>query len=114
MSQTVGNAAPDGATALDLTVVPSGACLGAEIRGVDLRRIDDRDFAAIHRAWLDHLVLLFRDQRLSDDELIAFSRRLGELDWAPVQETGRRFVEGHPELYVVSNVVENGIPIGSL
>ncbi len=114
MSQTVGNAAPDGATAPDLTVVPGGACLGAEIRGVDLRRIDDRDFAAIHRAWLDHLVLLFRDQRLSDDELIAFSRRLGELDWAPVQETGRRFVEGHPELYVVSNVVENGIPIGSL
>ncbi len=114
MSQTVGNAAPDGATAPDLTVVPGGACLGAEIRGVDLRRIDDRDFAAIHRAWLDHLVLLFRDQRLSDDELIAFSRRLGELDWAPVQETGRRFVEGHPELYVVSNVVESGIPIGSL
>jgi len=39
---------------------------------------------------------------------------MGDLDWAPIQETGRRFVEGHPEIYVVSNVVENGVPIGSL
>ena len=46
--------------------------------------------------------------------MIAFSRRFGELDWAPVQETGRRFVDGHPEIYVVSNVIENGVPIGSL
>jgi len=97
-----------------VAVVPTGASLAAEIRDVDLRTIDDADFAAIHRAWLDHLVLLFRGQSLSDDDLIAFSRRFGELDWAPIQETGRRFVEGHPELYVVSNVVENGVPIGSL
>ena len=92
----------------------TGRALGAEIGGVDLRTIDDRDFAAIHRAWLDHLVLLFRGQELTDDDLIAFSRRFGALDWAPVQETGRRFVEGHPEIYVVSNVIENGEPIGSL
>ena len=92
----------------------TGRALGAEIHGVDLRTIDERDFAAIHRAWLDHLVLLFRGQQLSDDDLIAFSRRFGALDWAPVQETGRRFVEGHPEIYVVSNVIENGEPIGSL
>jgi len=102
------------AAASGITIVPTGASLAAEIRGIDLRHIDDDAFAAIHRAWLDHLVLLFRDQRLGDDDLIAFSRRFGELDWAPVQETGRRFVEGHPELYVVSNVVENGVPIGSL
>jgi taurine dioxygenase len=95
-------------------VVPSGRALGAEIEGVDLRALDDRRFAAIYRAWLDHLVLLFRDQSLSDDNLLEFSRRLGELDWAPIQETGRRFVEGYPEIYVVSNVVENGEPIGSL
>src|SRR5437588_799621 len=44
----------------------------------------------------------------------ALSRRFGALDWAPVQETGRRFGEGKPELYVVSNVLENGVPIGSL
>ena len=101
-------------SASPIIALPKGAALGAEIRGVDLRTIDATAFAAIHRYWLDHLVLLFRGQDLNDDELIAFSRRFGELDWAPVQETGRRFVEGHPELYVVSNVVENGVPIGSL
>jgi taurine dioxygenase len=97
-----------------VTVVPSGKLLGAEIRGVDLRAIAEDDFAAIQQAWLDHLVLLFRGQQLTDDHLIAFSKRFGELDWAPVQETGRRFVAGHPEIYVVSNVMENGAPIGSL
>src|SRR3954469_24717534 len=100
--------------AVRLDVRPNAAALGAEIRGVDLRAIDEATFAAIHRAWVDHLVLLFRGQSLSDDDLIGFSRRFGELDWAPIQETGRRFVEGKPELYVVSNVVENGEPIGSL
>jgi taurine dioxygenase len=57
---------------------------------------------------------LFRGQTLTDQDLIAFSRRLGDLDWAPVQETGRRFVEGLPEIYIVSNVKVNGEPIGSL
>jgi taurine dioxygenase len=97
-----------------LQVVPTGAALAGEVRGVDLRGIDDSAFAAIHRAWLDHLVLLFRGQDMDDDDLIAFSRRFGELDLAPIQENGRRFVEGHPEIYVVSNVIENGVAIGSL
>jgi taurine dioxygenase len=97
-----------------LGVAPTGGGVGAEIVGVDLREIDEADFAAIRGAFVEHSVLLFRDQRLSDDDLVTFSRRFGPLDWAPVQETGRRFVEGKPELYVVSNVVENGVPIGSL
>ena len=97
-----------------ISVSPSGKALGAEIRGVDLRSITDADFQAIQRAWLDHLALLFRGQNLSDADLIAFSERFGALDWAPVQESGRRFVEGHPEIYVVSNVMEKGEPIGSL
>ena len=95
-------------------VVPTDGGLGAEIRGVDLRRLDEDAFAAIRRAWLDNLVLLFRGQRLIDAELIAYSRRFGELDLAPIQESGRRFVEGLPELYVVSNVLKDGEPIGSL
>src|SRR5580698_5128678 len=97
-----------------MQVIPSGAALGAEIQDVELGGVSDPEFHEIHRAWLDHLVLRFRGQRLTLDDLIAFSRRFGELDWAPVQETGRRFVEGHPEIYVVSNVIENGVPIGSL
>jgi taurine dioxygenase len=94
--------------------MPTGSALGAEVSGLDLKTISDAEFVALHRAWLDHLVLLLRGQQLSDDDLIAFSRRFGALDWAPVQETGRRFVEGYPEIYVVSNVIENGVPIGSL
>src|SRR6187399_3272991 len=95
-------------------IVPTGAALGARVDGVDLRRLDNETFARIHQAWLDHQVLLFRDQSLTDEDLLAFSRRFGVLDEAPVQESGRRFVEGHPEIYVVSNVVENGVAIGSL
>jgi taurine dioxygenase len=95
-------------------VRPTGAALGAEVQGVDLRALDAGAFAAIHQAWLEHQVLLFRDQALTDDDLVAFSRRFGELDEAPIQETGRRFVEGHPEIYVVSNVQQDGVAIGSL
>jgi taurine dioxygenase len=97
-----------------IAVSPGGKPLGAEVTGVDLRALTGADFAAIHEAWNDRSVLLFRAQHLTDDDLIAFSRRFGDLDYAPIQETGRRFVEGYPEIYVVSNVVVNGEPIGSL
>src|ERR1700676_12826 len=100
-------------TQTGMNIIPTGKALGVEIE-VDLKNISDQDFAAIHRAWLDHLVVLFRAQQLTDDDLIAFSRRFGNLDWAPVQETARRFVSGHPEIYVVSNVIENAVAIGSL
>jgi len=99
---------------MGVRAVATGSALGAEVIGVDLRDVGDHTFGVIHKAWLDHLVLLFRGQSLSDDQLIAFSRRLGELDLAPIQETGRRFVDGHPEIYIVSNVIEKGAPIGSL
>lgn len=97
-----------------LDIVPTNAVLGAEVRGIDLKSLDDRQFAAFKRAWHQHEVLLVRGQTLRDQDLVAFSRRFGELDWAPVQETGRRFVEGIPEIYIVSNVKVNGEPIGSL
>jgi taurine dioxygenase len=98
----------------EIAVVPNRAALGAEITGVNLRTLDDAGFARLLQAWHDHSVLLVRGQNLSDQDLIAFSRRLGDLDWAPIQETGRRFVEGLPEIYIVSNVTLNGEPIGSL
>jgi len=97
-----------------IEAVPTGAALGAEIHGVDLTSLDDRKFAALKRAWHQHQVILIRGQHLRDQDLIAFGRRFGDLDWAPVQETGRRFVEGLPEIYIVSNVKVNGEPIGSL
>ncbi|MBH97445.1 MAG: taurine catabolism dioxygenase TauD [Rhodospirillaceae bacterium] len=98
----------------NLKITPISDALGAEIKGADLSNLTDKEFDIIHRAWLDHCVVLLRNQELTDKDLITFSQRFGELDWAPVQETGRRFVEGYPEIYVISNVVENGEPIGSL
>jgi taurine dioxygenase len=102
------------ATAPAFEVIPTGAVLGAEVRTGDLRILGDGGFARVVRAWHDHCVVLFCDQTLSDRDLIAFSRRFGDLDWAPVQENGRRFVEGMPEIYIVSNVKVNGEAIGSL
>ncbi len=95
-------------------VIPTGAALGAEIMAGDLRALDDGGFARVTEAWRDHAVVLFRDQTLTDADLIAFSRRLGDLDIAPVQENGRRFVDGFPEIYIVSNVKVDGEAIGSL
>jgi taurine dioxygenase len=96
------------------TVLAEQEGFGAEIKGVDLRTINRDDFSSLHRTWLKHSVLVFRGQTLTDDDLIAFSNNFGALDLAPIQETGRRFVEGHPEIYVVSNVMKDGVPIGSL
>jgi len=101
-------------TADAIDVIPIGPTLGAEVRAGDLRALDDSAFERVLQAWHDHSVVLFRGQALSDADLIAFSRRFGDLDWAPIQETGRRFVEGMPEIYIVSNVKVNGEPIGSL
>jgi taurine dioxygenase len=101
-------------TGSDLRVLPTGRALGAEITGVDLRCLNATAFERIMQAWHRHSVLLFRGQSLNDLELIAFSRRLGDLDQAPIQENGRRYVEGLPEIYIVSNVKVNGEAIGSL
>ena len=97
-----------------IQVIPTGAALGAELSGVDLKNLDELRFAGLEHAWHDHQVVLVRGQTLTDADLVAFSRRFGNLDLAPVQETGRRFVEGIPEIYIVSNVLVNGEPIGSL
>jgi taurine dioxygenase len=100
--------------AVPFTVIPTGAALGAEVVTGDLRTLDGDGMAHVIRAWHDHAVVLFRHQTLSDQDLIAFSRRFGDLDLAPVQENGRRFVDGLPEIYIVSNVQVNGEAIGSL
>ena len=114
MTPSVQALSAEGGAADAINVIPTGAGLGAEVRAGDLRALDDAAFERVLRAWHDHAVVLFRGQALSDADLIAFSRRFGDLDWAPIQETGRRFVEGMPEIYIVSNVKVNGEPIGSL
>jgi taurine dioxygenase len=89
--------------------------IGAEILGVDLAHIGARDIEHIKRAWYRHDVLLFRNQQLSDDDLLNFSRHFGALDSPPNQGAGRKSPEGYPEVYVVSNVLDaSGEPIGAL
>ena len=57
---------------------------------------------------------MFHGQDLSDPQLIAFSRNFGELDPPGPNPYGEPFLKQHPELNVISNVVENGKPIGNL
>src|ERR1700750_3468604 len=96
-------------------VRPLTEAVGVEIPGVDLARLSDVDFAAVRNAWHLHSVILLRGQKLSDDDLLAFSRRFGELDPPPNQERGRISPPGYPDVYVVSNVLDKkGDPIGAL
>lgn len=96
---------------MSLEIIPSGAALGAEIRGVDLAQpLDDATFAAIERAYATHGVVFFRGQRISPAQHVAFTRRFGEIEFNIFGE--RWSVPGNPEIVVVSNVTEDGRPIG--
>lgn len=102
-------------TSRKISVKPITTAVGAEISGVDLPQISDAQFDKVRNAWHRHSALLFRGQQLSHDGLIAFSRRFGDLDEAPVNENGKKFVDGYPHIYVVSNIAgPDGQPIGSL
>ena len=91
------------------------AALGAEVAGVDLSRsLPQADIDAIAAAWRERLVVVFHGQNLSDPQLIAFSRNFGELDPPGPNPYGEPVNKAHPELNVISNVVENGKPIGNL
>ena len=98
-----------------LDVIPTGDALGADIGGLDLSRdIDDATFAAVYKAWNDHLVLRFRGQQLDDDRLVAFSRRFGDLDMAPIGAKDTPLARHRPEIAVISNIVIDGKAIGGL
>ena len=83
-----------------LDVRPVSGALGAEILGVDLAQdLDDHTIDAIHRAWLEHLVIFFRDQTLTPDQQLAFAQRMGE----PVEYPFVKGIEGYP---VITPVVK--------
>ena len=65
---------------MSLTTKPLHRLFGAEIVGIDVKRVDDATFAEIVAAFEEYSVLLFRGQSLGDDEQIAFSRRFGPLE----------------------------------
>ena len=94
-----------------IEIIPfEGAPLGAEVTGLDLSQpLADEDFKRIHRAHLDHHVVVFRDQRITPDQQISFSRRFGPLQIHVLRQFQ---LTGHPEILIVSNVLEDGKPIG--
>jgi taurine dioxygenase len=98
----------------DASIVPLSPTVGAEVRCGPLPSIGREDTERLLAALRDHLVVLIRRQSLSDPELIAFGRRLGELDFAPLAYTGNQSERRHPEVIIISNVKEGGVPIGVL
>jgi putative 2-oxoglutarate oxygenase len=81
-----------------------------EVTGIDLHRPDVAETAAVKSAWLAHKVLVFPDQQLDEDDLVAFAARLGdvEIHLRQTRTSGRR------EVMLVSNKQENGEPVGRL
>jgi taurine dioxygenase len=104
----------DTATNTQITVIPTGAALAADVVGIDLSQpIDTELFAQVRKAWNDHLVLRFRGQQLDDPAFLKFAQLFGELDKAPVH-AGKDVVNHHPEITVMSNIKVNGKSIGNL
>jgi taurine dioxygenase len=92
-------------------VRPLSLALGAEIVGVDLaQEIDDLTFAQIRDAWHEHLVILLRDQELSEDDQVRFAEKFGP----PAVIHTKQFVRNHPAVMLISNIREDGQPIGAL
>ena len=102
-------------------IVPMKAALAAEVRGLDLRRLDDDSFKDLHAAWLQNLMLVFRGQSLDAQDLVKLVKRFG----TPVtssglhkrdmrERSGMELLNLPPEVTVVSNVTQEGKPDGIL
>jgi len=96
---------------MSLEIIPAGAALGAEIRGVDLGQpLGDNVFAEIEHAYDEYGVIFFRDQRIAPEQQVAFTRRFGAIEFNIFGE--RWSVPGCPEIVVLSNITEDGKPTG--
>jgi taurine dioxygenase len=84
--------------------------VGAEITHLDVRVLDDPAFADLDQALLSHQMLAIRDQQLTPEAFIAFARRFGPID---LHVLDQYWMPGRPEIYVISNIVENGRPVGN-
>ena len=95
---------------IDIATRPLSDALGVEIQGIDLSRpVDHATFGAIHQAFLDHALILFRDQHITPEQHIAFSRCFGGL---AVHVFDQFLLPDHPEVLRVSNKRKNGEHIG--
>jgi len=100
-----------------LDIVPLSRHIGAEVRGLDLRtKPDDATVRAIYQAWLDHLVLVFPQQDLAQEDLLRVTGYFGET--GEPSRPPKYFPKGYsqilPGIMLISNIRENGEPIGVL
>jgi taurine dioxygenase len=94
-----------------MEIRPLSKHVGAEIGGVDISKpLPDDVFQQIDDAYNRHSVLVFRGQKLTPEQQIAFSRRFGELEISPRTQFA---LPGHPEILVLSNIIIDGKPIGN-
>ncbi|CAB3677324.1 MAG: TauD/TfdA family dioxygenase [Achromobacter sp.] len=99
---------PPAAQAFELR--PLAGPVGAELIGLDLgRELSSADFKRVHQAHLDHHLLVFRDQRITPQQHIDFSRRFGRL---MIHVLHQFHLANYPEILIVSNIIENGQPVG--
>jgi taurine dioxygenase len=104
-----------------LRIIPTGAALGAEVRGVDFSHpVPDEVKDALRKAWADHLVLLFRGQEIDDHQLLAAAGIFGPPHEAASRkyhiDAGRKIdnrylISQHPSVSIISNLDENGRPV---
>ncbi|MCW5604069.1 MAG: TauD/TfdA family dioxygenase [Burkholderiales bacterium] len=102
-------------------VIPTGAALGAEIRGVDFALPVPEDVGAeLRKAWASHLVLLIRGQQLDDGQLLAASTIFGPPHTAASRKyhldvgekiDDRHMISRHPSITIISNLDESGNPV---
>ena len=99
-----------------MRIISIGEMIAADIQDANLSQpLDDVSIAAITEAWNENLVLRFRNQHLSDADLIRFSSYFGELDPPGPNPYGVTFLPEFPEINVISNVKDDtGVPIGNL
>ena len=107
----------DAKTPTKLEVVPLTKHIGAEIRGIDLRvEPDAATVRAIYQAWLDHAVLIFPQQKLEQEALLRATQFFGEP--GKLSRPPKYFPKGYsrllPGIMMISNIRENGEPIGAL
>ncbi len=104
----------DGATdrlTMTLDINPLSKTFAAEARGIDITRLDEAAFDEVRDAWFHNEILVLRDQELGEKDLVAFSRRFGELE---IHVRREYLSPDNPEILYVSNIIENGRRIGIL
>ena len=101
----------------EIAIYPLSPALGAEIVGLDAAGpIADALLERVLAAWRAHLVLVFRDQSLTAEQQVRFAERFGAIEprHTPKGERADEDIVGHPAAMLISNIRQNGRPIGSL